>query len=119
MDDAFAPPETEATSSAQRQAQNAAVLGIVGMTCHMGACCTSILGTTAGTLMCGVALYLARQLASDDLTGEAKAYANVARWSGTIGLAWGGLVLLLVLAYILFYVALIGVVGLEALTEGL
>ena len=116
--DAFAPPENDTTSSADRQAQNAALIGLVGMTCHMGACCTSILGTAAGTLLCGVALYLARQIPPTDLNGEAKAYANVARWAGTIGLAWGGLVLLALLAYIMFYVVLIGVVGLEALTEG-
>lgn len=118
--DPFDPPASEAAAaptSVEKQAKNAAILGIMGLSLHAFACCLSILGSATGLLCGAVALYTSKKLFDEhgqSLDGEALAYANVGWYSGLVSTIAGLLVVTVVALYMLIYVVIIVVaVGAE------
>lgn len=85
------------------------MLALVGLGLQSTACCSSILGIGAGTVLGGIAVFMARGVLLHEPEGEARAYANVAWWAGAFSAAWGALVTLGLMAYLGLYVVVIAV----------
>lgn len=96
------------TTADESSARVAAFLGLAAMTLHMTMCCSSVLGLAAGTVLGGVALFLAMGIRNRQPLGAARAYANVGTYAGAASVVWGMLVTLGIVLYLLFYVLMIG-----------
>jgi len=108
--DDFAPPAYDVTEDQAGPARTAAVLALVGLGLQSTACCSSILGIGAGTVLGGIALFMARGVLLHEPEGEARAYANVAWWAGAFSAAWGAFVTVAIMAYVALYVVMIAVI---------
>jgi hypothetical protein len=92
------------------QARTCAMLGIMALSfamvgpcsCYVGYIVSIILGIVAQIQSNGI-------LANLELSGEARAYGNVGRWTSLISLIFSFLILLLITLYLLVYCLFVGV----------
>ncbi len=111
MSDDFAPPaHDDYNADLESPARSAAILGVIGLTMHAMMCCTSIFGSMVGTVLGGVAFFMAKGILEQDPRGEALAYGNVGYWTGIISMIWGTVIAIAITAYIGLYVVLFGVI---------
>ena len=70
--------------------------------------CTCYIGFIAAIILGIVAQMTSKTVLEDGATGEDYAYANVGKWTSLIAMIWSLLILLLIAAYIVFYIVFVG-----------
>lgn len=96
--------ETKSTG----QGRLSATLGVLAMGLAMAGPCTCYIGFIAAIILGIVAQMTSKTALAEGVTGEDYAYANVGKWTSLIAMIWSLLILLLIAAYIVFYIVFVG-----------
>ena len=90
------------------QGRLSATLGVLAMGLAMAGPCTCYIGFIAAIILGIVAQMTSKTTLEGGPTGEEYAYANVGKWTSLIAIIWSLLILLLIAAYLVFYIVFVG-----------